>query len=138
MSLLKKLFDGNPPAIPATSAIRGAVNSGNSKNSKGGSRFDRLAALAAEMGIGGDLLDRCRRDDLSWITTRQQARRFLQVVAEQSERERGVVPASHTAQAHCQRCGPVLLRPGLVAALDKVDGTPTAACCPWCVAGRLS
>lgn len=34
--------------------------------------------------------------------------------------------------------GDAVRLPGIDAALDKVDGTPTAACCPWCVAGRLS
>ena len=39
------------------------------------------------------------------------------------DRERGAVPPSHTEQATCHRCGPVLLPPG---------GPRELSSCPWC------
>src|SRR5690625_1920545 len=137
MNKLKALLsepEGTPVANSANSANQGGQIRKIRRIRNPSGRFDRLAALAAEMGTGGETAD------LAWLADLPHAARvrFVEIQHENEQRAAGIVPDTHTEQAHCQRCGSVPLRPGLVAALDKVDGTPTAACCPWCVAGRLS
>src|SRR5690625_878982 len=143
MNKLKALLsepEGTPVANSANSANQGGQIRKIRRIRNPSGRFDRLAALAGEMGIGGDLLEKFTTADLAWLADLPHAARvrFVEIQHENEQRAAGIVPDTHTEQAHCQRCGPVLLRPGLVAALDKVEGVPTAAACPWCVAGRLS
>lgn len=47
---------------------------------------------------------------------------YAAVCADRLLREQGIVPASHTQQANCPKCGPVLVLPGC----------DTSRGCPWC------
>jgi len=51
---------------------------------------------------------------------------YAAVCADRLLREQGIVPASHTEQAHCPKCGPVFVLPGC----------NTSKGCPWCSVSR--
>lgn len=94
----------------------------------------KLVRLAEAAGRDPALVERIPAADLPDYAGMDNAElsALLSMLADDADRERGVVPPDDTAAIVCRSCGPVWVHPAIARVLPMVDGWPRALGCPWC------